>query len=63
MAIRWAMPNRDIVASTPPFGGVALIDPAWNAFIENPEIAKSLSVQFFVGQTGQLVWTRSIEDD
>jgi hypothetical protein len=57
------MSNRGIIAGTPPFGGVALIDPARNPLIENPEIAISLDVQLFVGQTGQLVGTRSVEDD
>jgi hypothetical protein len=63
IAIGRAVSNRGIVAGAPPFGRVALIDPARDSLIENPEIAVSLGVQLFVGQTGQLVRTGSVEDD
>ena len=57
------MSNRLIVAGAPPFGGVALLDPARDPFIEHPEIAIPFDIKLFVGQTGQLVGTRSVEDD
>jgi hypothetical protein len=58
------MPDRRRLVSCPPaFGRVALVNPAGNALIENPEIAIPLGVQLFVGQTGQLMGTRSVEDD
>jgi hypothetical protein len=60
----WTMSDRHrIIPSPPPFGRVALLDPAGDALIENPEIAVSLGVQLFVGQTGQLVRARSVEHD
>jgi len=61
--IAWAMSNRLIVAGAPPFGGVALLDPARDPFIEHPEIAVAFDIKLFVGQTGQLVRARSVEDD
>ena len=61
--IGWAVSNRLIVAGAPPLGGVALLDPAWNPFIEHPKIAIAFDIELFVGQTGQLVGTRSVEDD
>jgi hypothetical protein len=44
MAIGRAMAKRGIITGAPPFGGVALIDPARYALIEHPEIAISLGV-------------------
>jgi hypothetical protein len=61
--IGWAVSNRLIVAGAPPLGGVALLDPAWDPFIEHPEIAIPFDIELFVGQTGQLVGTRSVEHD
>jgi hypothetical protein len=61
--IRWAMADRLIVAGTPPLRGVALLDPAWDPFVEHPQIAIPFDIELFVGQTGQLVGTRSVEDD
>jgi hypothetical protein len=56
------MPDRRRLVSCPPaFGRVALVNPAGNALIENPEIAIPLGVQLFVGQTGQFVRARSVE--
>jgi len=57
------MARRGVVAGAPAFGRIALIDPARNALIEDSEVAVSFGVQLFVGQTGQLVGTRSIEND
>jgi hypothetical protein len=57
------MSYRGIVASAPPFGRVALIDPTRNALVEDPQIAIPFGVQLFIGQTGQFVWTRSVEND
>lgn len=57
------MSNRLVIAGAPPLGGVALLDPARDPFIEHSEIAIPFDIQFFVGQTGQLVGTRSVEDD
>lgn len=57
------MPNRHIVAGAPSCGWVPLLDPTGNTFIEDPEIAVTLGKELFVGQTGQLVWARSVEDD
>lgn len=57
------MSNRPIVAGAPPFGGVALLDPARDPFIKHPEIAIPFDIKLFVGHTGQLVGTRSVEDD
>ena len=57
------MSNRFIVAGAPALGGVALLDPAWDPFIEYPKIAIPFDIKLFVGQTGQLVRTRSVEDD
>jgi hypothetical protein len=60
----WTMPDRHrIISGPPPFSRVALVDPAGNTLIKNPEIAISLGVQLFVGQTGQLVRARSVEHD
>ena len=63
IAIGRTMPYRGIVAGSPAFGRIALIDPAGNALVEDPEVTVSFGVQLFVGQTGQLVWARSIEND
>ena len=57
------MSHRGIVAGAPPFSWIALIDPAGNSLIEDPEVAVAVGVQLFVGQTGQLVGTRSVEND
>jgi hypothetical protein len=57
------MSNRRIITRTPALGGIALVDPARNPFIEHPEITISFVVKLFVGQTGQFVWTRSVQDD
>lgn len=57
------MTNRVIVTGAPPLGGVALLDPAWDPLIEDSEITISHGIQLLVGQTGQLVGTRSVEDD
>jgi hypothetical protein len=57
------VPNWLIVAGAPPLGGVALLDPARNPLIEHPKIAITFDVELFVGQTGQFVGTRSVEDD
>jgi hypothetical protein len=61
--IGWTVSNRLVIAGAPPLGGVALLDPARDPFIEHSEIAIPFDIQFFVGQTGQLVGTRSVEDD
>ena len=57
------MSKRPVIAGAPSLGGVALLDPARDPFIEHSEIAIPFDIQFFVGQTGQLVGTRSVEDD
>ena len=57
------MSHRLLVAGAPPFGGVALLDPARDPFIEHSEIAIPFDIKLFVGQTGQLVGARSVEDD
>jgi hypothetical protein len=58
-----AVSNRLIIAGAPPLGGVALLDPAGDPLIEHPEIAIPFDIELFVGQTGQLVRTRSVEHD
>jgi len=63
IAIGWAMPYRAVVAGAPPFGWIALIDPTRYALVEDPKVAIAFGVQLFVGQTGQLVGTSSIQND
>ena len=57
------MADRLIVAGPPPLGGIALLDPARDALIEHSQIAIPLRVELLVGQTGQLVGARSVEND
>ena len=56
------MSDRLIVAGAPAFRGIALLDPAWDAFIEYPQITIAFGIELFVGQTGQLVGAGSVED-
>jgi hypothetical protein len=51
-----------IIPGPPPFGRIPQLHPTGNALIEHSEVAIPLRSEFFVGQTGQLVWTGSIED-
>jgi len=63
IAIGRTMSYRNLIAGAPAFGRIALIHPARNALVKDPQIAIPFGVQLFVGQTGQLVWARSIEND
>ena len=51
-----------IIPGPPPFGRIPQLHPTGNALIEHSEIAISLRGEFLVGQTGQLVGARSVED-
>jgi hypothetical protein len=54
--------GRPIIPGSPPFGRIPELHPTGNALIEHSEIAISLCGKLFVGQTGQLVGARSVED-
>lgn len=57
------MPGERCIISRPPaFGGMTLVNPACNAFVQDLEIAIPHGVEFLVGQTGQLMGAGSIED-
>jgi hypothetical protein len=45
------------------FHGVALLVPADDPFIEHVHVAKTVFVENAIGQTGQVMGARSIEDD
>jgi hypothetical protein len=63
IAVSRTMPHGSVSAGAPPFGWIPLLHPTRNALVKDPQIPISFGGQFFIGQTGQFVWTRSIEND
>jgi len=46
-----------------PFERVLLLLPTWQALVEDLDVTIASAVQLLIGQTGQMVWAASIEDD